>query len=171
MDIVTSRVETNLSAANIAYFARQFLKCDMQNINFHTAPVSGSYFGGVSYVSLNVNQWLEMLNEYLNPYDRDIIIENVDILVANYDGTYINATSGIIAGGPDSFVDLTGGKDDRVSLQRMGRTLFLFGNGAAAFILVVSLDPQNLCLLSAKYWMDEQTQCQGHEEHGFWLDS
>ena len=39
---------------------------------------------------------------------------------------------------------LTGGKDDRVSLQRMGRTLFLFGNGAAAFILVVSLDPAEL---------------------------
>lgn len=112
VDIVTSRVETNLSAANIAYFARQFLQCDMENINFHTAPVSGSYFGGVSYVSLNVNPWLEMVNEYLNPYDRDIIIENVDILVANYDGTYIYATSGIIAGGPDSFVDLTGGKDE-----------------------------------------------------------
>ena len=30
---------------------------------------------------------------------------------------------------------------------------------------------QNLCLLSAKYWMDEQMQCQGHEEHVFWLDS
>jgi len=29
VDIISSRVDTNLSAANIAYFARQFLKCDM----------------------------------------------------------------------------------------------------------------------------------------------
>ncbi|MBR5260628.1 MAG: LCP family protein [Oscillospiraceae bacterium] len=106
VDIATSRVETNLSAANIAYFARQFLKCDMENINFHTAPVSGSYFGGVSYVSLNVDPWLEMVNEYLNPYDRDITINDVDILVANYDGTYIYATSGVIAGGANSFYNV-----------------------------------------------------------------
>lgn len=107
IDIATARVETNLSAANIAYFARQFLKCDMENINFHTAPVSGSYIGGISYVSLNVDPWLEMVNAHLNPYDRDITINDVDILVANYDGTYIYATSGIVAGGVDSFVDLT----------------------------------------------------------------
>jgi len=107
VDIVSSRVETNLSAANIAYFARQFLKCSIEDVNFHTAPVSGSYFGGVSYVSLNVDPWLQLVNEKLNPFDRDITLSDVDILVANYDGSYIYATSGIIAGGPDSFVDLS----------------------------------------------------------------
>lgn len=107
VDIISSRVDTNLSAANIAYFARQFLKCSMEDINFHTAPISGSYFGGVSYVSLNVEPWLQLVNEKLNPYDDDITINDVDILVANYDGSYIYATSGIIAGGPDSFVDLS----------------------------------------------------------------
>ena len=104
IDNIVSNVETDLSAANIAYFARQFLKCSADSINFHTAPVAnGCDLNGVSYVSLDVNGWLEMVNDYINPYKDRITTANVSILTSDYSGTHMSSTSGEIAGGAASF--------------------------------------------------------------------
>ena len=45
------------------------------------------------------------------------------------------------------------------------------GHNRSDLVAAAAAELQNLCLLSAKYWLDEQMQCQGHEEHVFWLDS
>ena len=38
IDIFEEYVETNMTTANLAYFARQFLMCKSEDINFHTLP-------------------------------------------------------------------------------------------------------------------------------------
>ena len=108
IDILLKNVDTNLSAANIAWFARQFLQCSMDDIRFATIPSnSNCLIGGVSYVSIDVPAWLDMVNERLNPYQDDVTVSNVNILTSNYSGSSMSSTTGEIAGGEDSFYCLT----------------------------------------------------------------
>ena len=104
VDILASNLDTDLSAANIAWFARQFLLCDMEDVSFQTMPWSvGCYINGVSYVSVDLNAWLKMINSDLNPFVEDVTVGNVNILTSDYYGTSMQSTTGAIAGGPDSF--------------------------------------------------------------------
>ena len=105
IDIFNEYVETNMTAENLAFFARQFLMCSSEDIHFYTMP--GNYadsIRGVSYVSVYVNDWLEMINSYLNPYDAPVTASNVNLLSHSSSGFY--ATAGYVAGGEDSFIDL-----------------------------------------------------------------
>lgn len=104
IQLCLDNVETTLDASNMAFFARQFLKCSMEDINFHEAPTAGfSMINGVSFVNLEPSGWLEVVNQWLNPYSQDVSLYNMNIISANYDGTYINSTTGVIAGGWESF--------------------------------------------------------------------
>jgi len=104
IDVLLWNVDTDLSAANIAWFARQFLACKMENINFSTMPWgSACLINGVSFVSVEQNAWLEMVNERLNPYVEPVTAANVNLLMSNADGSHIWSTVGAVAGGPDSF--------------------------------------------------------------------
>lgn len=104
IDLLVKNVETDLDASNMAFFARQFLKCKAAGINFHTAPTGTTcYINGISYVSTDVTKWIEMVNELLNPFTEDVTLSNVNILTSNASGTEITSTTGSIAGGADSF--------------------------------------------------------------------
>lgn len=105
IQLAVDNVETTLDASNMAFFARQFLKCSMEDINFHVAPVDGGHMiNGVSFVSLKTDEWLEMVNQCLNPFKEEITLANVNILTASdYYGTSMSSTTGTIAGGYDSF--------------------------------------------------------------------
>lgn len=108
IDILVKNLETDLDAANIAWLARQFLQCSMDSINFHTAPIgTTAYINGVSFVSLNTEAWLSLVNERLNPFKTPIGLENVNMLSSNTAGTSVTATNGMIAGGDDSFYCLS----------------------------------------------------------------
>lgn len=103
IDIFEKYVTTNLSASNISFFARQFLMCKSEDISFHTAPGNGGdSVKGNSYYSLYVDEWLEMVNECLNPYDQPVTTANVNILTHSYSSGFYS-TTGVIAGGADSF--------------------------------------------------------------------
>jgi len=104
IDLCLSNVETTLDASNMAFFARQFLKCSGDSINFHEMPWSGfNFINYVSYVSIDPEPWLDVINEYLNPYSEDVKMQNLSILYGNYEGTYLASTNGVIAGGWESF--------------------------------------------------------------------
>lgn len=109
IDVVLRNVDTDLTSANLAFFARQFLLCSSEDVTFHTLPIGmGCYINGISFVSVNVDEWLDMVNTYLNPYTDAVTRQNVNILVSNnQSGTSMEATNGAIAGGPDSFCCLT----------------------------------------------------------------
>ena len=104
LSILDENLDTDLTTANMAWFARQFLACSMENVRFETLPWStGCYINGISYVSIDVDAWLALLNEGLNPYNDAVTRANVDILTSNYTGTSLNSTTGAVAGGADSF--------------------------------------------------------------------
>ena len=107
IDIFEEYVVTNMSSSNLAFFARQFLLCKSEDINFHTLPGNyGDSIKGLSYVSINISEWLEMVNTYLNPYDQDVTEANVNILTHS-SSTGFYSTTGYVAGGVDSFYDNT----------------------------------------------------------------
>lgn len=105
IDIILEDVDTDLTAANLAWFARQFLSCRSEDITFQTVPISGAgnSINGVSLVGVNVSAWLEMVNANINPYVDDVTEGNVNILTYGYGGASIGSTTGSIAGGWDSF--------------------------------------------------------------------
>ena len=104
VDILVKNTDTDLSAANIAWFARQFLQCDKENISFETMPFSSApLINGVSFVSVDTAAWLTMVNEKLNPYVEPVTAENMNLLTCDSTGTVVKASSGVIAGGPDAF--------------------------------------------------------------------
>jgi hypothetical protein len=90
------------------WFARQFLQCRMEDIHFHTMPyATGCVINDVSYVSVNQDAWLELINTALNPYTEPVTAANVNLLMSDYSGASMWSTTGAIAGGPDSFFCLT----------------------------------------------------------------
>lgn len=104
LEIVEREVDTDLEVANVAWLVRQFLSCSMDDITFQTAPLAAGSTGinDVSFIGVDVDAWLEMVNSALSPFTEDVTLENMDILTFNaYGGVY--ATNGVIAGGIDSF--------------------------------------------------------------------
>jgi len=72
--------DTNLSAANIAWFVRQFLQCDSEDISFSTAPNVPEMVAGLSYTFLDLEPWLELVNSSLSPYKSPVTEANVDLV-------------------------------------------------------------------------------------------
>ncbi|MDO4749767.1 MAG: LCP family protein [Eubacteriales bacterium] len=103
--IVRDNVNTDLTDNNLAFFAQEFLKLDKENVRFHTAPVDmgGAIIGGIAYISLIVDEWIEMVNAYLNPFYEEVTTANVSILTS--DGTTLSSTTGVVPSW-DSFTRL-----------------------------------------------------------------
>ena len=80
--IIESDVQTDLTANNIAFYVREFLQMKEDAVRFQTAPGKGVSIRGGSYFELDVDGWLAMINESLNPYDTDVTAENLDVLRA-----------------------------------------------------------------------------------------
>ena len=90
--LLASRTDTDLSAANIAWLARQLLQCKKENVRFHIMPNTPAYVAGISYTLVQPEPWLEMINDCLDPFYEEIRAENLD-LVYREDGVF-RATSG-----------------------------------------------------------------------------
>lgn len=102
---VLPKCETDLTMANIAWYATKFLQMSMDNIEFFTMPTTGGMVYKTSYVTVNVDDWLEMVNNYLNPYDRMVTREDCDLV-------YYTAAPTVVSGmyylDADSFVSTKG---------------------------------------------------------------
>ncbi len=79
--IVNDSSQTNLTYGNMQWYASEFLKMSSDNINIMTLPgdYSCSIRGG-SYVSIKVDEWMTMVNTYLNPLKNPIKPEDCNIL-------------------------------------------------------------------------------------------
>lgn len=107
INIFTEYVITNMDTSNLAFFARQFLMCSSEDITFQTIPANyNDAIKGLSYVSIDIDGWLEVINECLNPYDQPVTEANVNILTHSINSGFYS-TTGTIAGGADSFYDYT----------------------------------------------------------------
>ncbi|MCD8254321.1 MAG: LCP family protein [Oscillospiraceae bacterium] len=107
IDIFTEYVDTNLTAANIAYFAREFLLMDADNITFSTMPGEAVYTLGASYYSINTEEWLEVINESLSPFTLEITESNLNILTASSTYSYSSSSSGSTSTATTTTTDTT----------------------------------------------------------------
>ena len=102
-EIFEEYVDTNLTVGNIVRFGEEFLKVDREDINFHILPANynGAIRGG-SYCIIDVDDWLQMINDCLNPLEEPVTRSNVDIL--QWNGSAAVSTTGKTYG-IESFTD------------------------------------------------------------------
>ncbi len=106
IEIFQQYVRTDLESGNLAFFARQFLMMDKEKISFSTLPGEGIGIRGGSYYEIDIDGWLEIVNNCLNPFTQDISADMLDVLQYE-NGTGVYATTGEIAGGAGSFFDFS----------------------------------------------------------------
>lgn len=78
--ILSDNAETDLSYGNLQWYAQQFLGLSMENISVSSMPTTGAYVNITSYVLINVDEWIEMLNSKINPMNEEIDREDCSIL-------------------------------------------------------------------------------------------
>jgi len=78
--LLEENMDTNMTAANMAYFARQILMCGSEDINFYTAPNTPRMVHELSYTFLDLYDWLELVNEKLNPYSEPVTEGQLDLV-------------------------------------------------------------------------------------------
>jgi len=85
-EIFFSNVKTDLPLNNLIWFGKEFLKMDVEDISFATMPVNlQESVNGAAYCSLYLDEWLEMVNDMLNPLIGDITENDVSILTRGAD--------------------------------------------------------------------------------------
>ena len=81
-EIFQKWVDTDLELSNLIWLGEQALTVGSDNITFHTLPGDGAgYYKGGSYYVLDPEATLEMVNTYFNPYQRQLTLDDMDILV------------------------------------------------------------------------------------------
>jgi LCP family protein required for cell wall assembly len=99
-DIFFNHVVTDADPSYLIYFAREFFRMDSENVNFYIMP--GFYndsYDGKSYVTIHVDDWLDMVNEKLNPFYKRFKPTDVSILTRGSDRRFY-VTDGNIQGDP-----------------------------------------------------------------------
>lgn len=85
---------TDLEIPNIAYFVRQVLMCNSEDINFYTMPYAPVNLNEYSYVTCEIRDWFDLINAHLNPFAEPVGFGNVDIIYRDWDGTF-HGTAGM----------------------------------------------------------------------------
>ena len=96
IQIFQDNVKTDLNANNIAFFVREFLMLDRENIRFHTMPGRLISIRGGSYLEVVIDEWVDIVNQYLNPFCQEITADNLNILQANGEEGAISTTGEIV---------------------------------------------------------------------------
>jgi len=78
--ILAENMDTNMTASNMAWFARQLLRCRSENIRFYTAPNTPSYVHDLSYTFLDLYNWIQMINDELNPSAQPVSEGMLDLV-------------------------------------------------------------------------------------------
>ncbi len=88
---VMDHCKTDLSLGNIQWFGEKFLQMSMEDIHFYTAPTAGVWVRDTAYVQLMPDAWVKMINETINPYERQITKEELTIVHTIVDRALINS--------------------------------------------------------------------------------
>ena len=85
-DMFFKNVRTNIPLNNLAWFGLRFLEISTDDINFGVLPGDNlDNVGGQSYVTIYVEEWLEIVNTKLSPLYIDITETDVSILTRGTD--------------------------------------------------------------------------------------
>lgn len=113
INIIFENLDTDLSVRNMKWYVTQLLSLKSEDISFMTMPANYCCsINGGSYVSIYVDDWMDMVNTYLNPLRSEIKSEDCNILyqINAEPGKYVLTPSnyavtngGELAGGVNSF--------------------------------------------------------------------
>ena len=93
-------VKTDLALNHVVWLGKELFKLDAENVQFVMMPGNNmDSVNGSSYVSIYVDEWLEVINTRLNPLTEDITIDNLSILTRGADRK-LYATDGNRQGDP-----------------------------------------------------------------------
>ncbi len=113
---VIDQCETDLTLGNIQWYIEEFLKMSMDNIEFFTMPTSGAWIYKTAYVTIDVDSWLQTLNESFNILDRELTREDVGIL---YVGRQVDLKNGQLYIEPDDLACTNGTEIDKNFLKNL----------------------------------------------------
>ncbi|PKM71963.1 MAG: hypothetical protein CVU91_11610 [Firmicutes bacterium HGW-Firmicutes-16] len=102
--LVLDSSETDLSMSNMQWYAQEFMKMSTDNINMSTMPATGAYINNFSYLTINADEWLAIVNEQLNPFEKVISPEDCNILCQK------NQETGKYVITPGNYYTTNGGK-------------------------------------------------------------
>lgn len=72
-------VITDLSVGNLIFFGRELINCDLEKTETATLPGYGADVYGASYWVLNPEGTLDIINDLVNPYDRDMSLSDMNL--------------------------------------------------------------------------------------------
>lgn len=90
-EIFSENMNTDLSTGNLIWFGERLLSVKSEDIKTFTLPGGAGSYEGLSYWHLDAKQVLEMVNQYLNPYKKDVTTKDLDI-VNGLSGTLVSST-------------------------------------------------------------------------------
>ena len=79
--LVADHTNTDLSARNLLWLAESFLLCSRSEINSATLPGYAANFSSGSYYVLDAAGVADIVNQYLNPYEKGV--EAADLFIRN----------------------------------------------------------------------------------------
>ena len=93
-------VKTDIELSHLIWFGNEFLKLKMDDINFYIPEGNYSdYTEEFWYVTIYLDEWLELINDKISPYQEEIRPEDVSILTRDSNG-YLYVTDGNRQGNP-----------------------------------------------------------------------
>lgn len=97
-EIFAENVKTDLSVGNILAFAKSAYGMDAENgVSFQTAPLAANaWYRGAAMVTLDGKGILEIVNNGMNPYLRDVELSDLELIYKKADGSY-GVTNGTLA--------------------------------------------------------------------------
>jgi len=102
--ILMNNVTTDIPMGTVVWFGQQALSLDMANLQFHSLPAaningaawSRTYKNMQSYVLADGGAIVELVNARFNPYEKDILESDLDIMSVNPDGS-LSSSRGEVA--------------------------------------------------------------------------
>jgi LCP family protein required for cell wall assembly len=78
--IILDNSDTDLTYGNLQWYAQQFLGLSIEDISISTMPTTGTWVHDTTYVAINVDEWIAMLNETINPLTKQISKQDCSIV-------------------------------------------------------------------------------------------
>ena len=114
---VWDKCETDLSIGNVQWYIQEFMKMSLENISFYTAPTDNCMVQETAYVTLRADEWVEMVNQKLNPFDTPATKE--ELAIFNFTGGTIDSRGYMIAK-PENFFCTNGEEPYNKNFTRIG---------------------------------------------------
>jgi len=84
-DVFINHTKTNIQLNHLIWLGREFVGMNIDDISFTMMPGAIDFARGSDYVTIFTNEWLEIVNNKLSPFNYDITIEDLSILTRGPD--------------------------------------------------------------------------------------